>query len=93
MTEAKKDKSAAGAPDKGTSSTDRETGAPSSGNREESMGESGEDAFARGGAVRKKTEDTSQKSATSGTSGLTGESSDSDLLRGPGGVEGTGGNG
>ncbi len=56
--------------------TDRAT----SGSREESMTESGDDAFGRDGE---------QRPGESGTTPLGGESKDSGNRTGPGGVEGT----
>jgi hypothetical protein len=87
---------------KGGSTSSGKSGPSTSRNREESMGESGEDEFARKGAVRnpdqaarsgrgKGAADTHQRSRESGTAGLGGETSGSDSIRGPGGVEGTGG--
>lgn len=87
---------------KGGSTSSGKSGQSTSRNREESMGESGEDAFARKGAVRnpdqgasarggKASDDTHQRSRESGTAGLGGETSGSDSIRGPGGVEGSGG--
>lgn len=70
-----------------------------SGNREESMTESGQDAFGEDSAVRnpETTEqgdgssqtDGRQSSRESGTTPLGGESKDSGDLKGPGGVEGS----
>ncbi len=68
-----------------------------SGNREESMTESGKDAFGRGSAVRNpdsteqgdgSTEDGRQDPGESGTTPLGGESPGSGDRKGPGGVEG-----
>ena len=68
-----------------------------SGNREESMTESGKDAFGRGSAVRNpdsteqgdgSSEQGNQDPAESGTTPLGGESPDSGDRKGPGGVEG-----
>ncbi len=70
-----------------------------SGNREESMTESGKDAFGKGGAIR--TPDSTSQSdgsavepgeqdpSESGTTSLGGESRESGDIKGPGGVEGT----
>ncbi|MGK2961801.1 MAG: hypothetical protein ACSLFK_06580 [Gemmatimonadaceae bacterium] len=55
-------------------------GRPTSGNREESMTESGDDAFGRDGE---------QRPRESGTTPLGGESKDAGDRTGPGGVEGT----
>ena len=60
--------------------------APTSGNREESMNDSGKDAFSGGKSVR------GTSTSSSGTTGLGGESRDSDRIEGPGGVEGESGN-
>lgn len=76
---------------------DKADRARTSGNREESMTESGRDAFGRGSAVRNpdsteqgdgSTETGRQDPADSGTTPLGGESSDSGDRKGPGGVEG-----
>jgi hypothetical protein len=74
---------------------DKSSSARTSGSREESMTESGKDAFGRGSAVRNtgssEHEDDSegrQDPAESGTTGLGGESSDSADRKSPGGVEG-----
>lgn len=77
---------------------DRADRLDTSGNREESMNESGKDAFGRGTAVRNpdpsgqsdgsEGTDGSQSPAGSGTTSLGGESADSADRRGPGGVEG-----
>jgi len=77
---------------------DRADRLDTSGNREESMKESGKDAFGRGSAVRNPdsseqgdgSEGTegSQSPADSGTTSLGGESAESADRRGPGGVEG-----
>ena len=66
-----------------------------SGNREESMKESGKDAFGRGSAVRNPDSseqgdgsEGTQTASDSGTTSLGRESSDSGDRKGPGGVEG-----
>ena len=69
-----------------------------SGNREESMTESGKDAFGRGSAIRNpdsseqgdgtSDETGSQNPGSSGTTPLGGEPSDAGDRKGPGGVEG-----
>ena len=64
---------------------DKSTKTRTSGNREESMRESGKDAFGDKSAAR------NPSSASSGTTSLSGESSDADSLTGPGGVEGESG--
>ena len=74
-------------------------GTSTSGNREESMTESGKDAFGRDNAIRNP-DSTSQGDGSvedpgeqnpgeSGTTSLGGESRDSGDVKGPGGVEGT----
>ena len=79
---------------KGGSSTSR--------SREESMKDSGDDEFARRGAERnpdkagksgsgKSGDESHQSPRDSGTTGLGGETPGSDSIRGPGGVEGSGG--
>ena len=65
---------------------DKASSMRTSGNREESMRESGKDAFGDKSAVR------NPNTASSGTTGLGGESSDADRIEGPGGVEGESGN-
>ncbi len=70
-----------------------------SGNREESMTESGKDAFDRDGAIRNPDsasqsdgsaeEPGEQDPSESGTTSLGGESRESGDIKGPGGVEGT----
>ena len=77
---------------------DRANRLETSGNREESMKESGKDAFGRGSAVRNpdpseqgdgsEGTDGTQSAGESGTTSLGGESPDSGGRRGPGGVEG-----
>jgi len=62
------------------------SGTPTSGNREESMHDSGKDAFNKGTPVR------GSNTSSSGTTGLGGESKDSDRTQGAGGVEGDSGN-
>lgn len=59
---------------------DRSGRTDTSGNREESMAESEDDAFGKAGK---------QNPASSGTESLTGEPDDASDRRGPGGVEGT----
>ena len=77
-------------------------GSSTSSNREESMAESGDDAFASKGAVRNPDQatkrgrgkggtDEHQSPRESGTTPLGGETPGSDSIRGPGGVEGSGG--
>jgi hypothetical protein len=61
---------------------DKAERAGTSRNREESMRESGEDAFGDKSAVRK------ANTASSGTTGLGSESRNSDRVEGAGGVEG-----
>jgi hypothetical protein len=53
----------------------RKTESPTSGNREESMSESGDDQFERKGAAARKSR---QSPASSGTVGLGGEDRDSE---------------
>jgi len=65
---------------------DRSEKGVTSGNREESMRESGKDAFGDKSAAR------NPNTASSGTTGLGGESSSSDRIESPGGVEGESGN-
>jgi len=68
-----------------------------SGNREESMTESGKDAFGKGSAVRNpdstEADETNspggQSPKSSGTESLGGETKSTNDRRGPGGVEGT----
>lgn len=77
---------------------DRANTLETSGNREESMKESGKDAFGRGTAVRNpdaseqgdgsEGTDGTQSASESGTTSLGGESPDSGDRKGPGGVEG-----
>lgn len=76
---------------------DKANSARTSGNREESMTESGKDAFGRGSAVRNpdssgqggsSSADGTQDPADSGTTPLGGETPDSGDRKGPGGVEG-----
>jgi hypothetical protein len=64
----------------------RSPSAPTSGNREESMSDSGKDAFNSKNPVR------GSSTSSSGTTGLGGESRDADRIEGPGGVEGESGN-
>ena len=93
-------------PTAGNESTRRQasgkSGASTSGNREESMTDSGDDEFARGDAARnanragksgqgKGGADMHQSPRESGTTSLGGETPGSDSIRGPGGVEGSGG--
>lgn len=59
---------------------DDKSGRPTSGSREESMTESGDDAFGHDGE---------QRPGESGTTPLGGESKESGDRTGPGGVEGT----
>ena len=59
--------------------------APTSGNREESMNDSGKDAFSGKTPVR------GSSTSSSGTTSLGGESRDSDRTQGAGGVEGESG--
>ncbi len=80
-------------------SGDRGNRAGTSGNREESMTESGEDEFGRDRAIRNPDSTTQgdgsvedpgeQNPRESGTTSLGGESRDSADVKGPGGVEGT----
>ena len=65
---------------------DKASSLRTSGNREESMRESGKDAFGDKSAAR------NPNTASSGTTGLGGESSNGDRIEGPGGVEGESGN-
>ena len=75
---------------------DKANNAGTSGSREESMTESGKDAFGRGSAVRNPdsteqgdgTSEGRQDPSDSGTTGLGGESSTTADRKGPGGVEG-----
>lgn len=77
---------------------DRANTLETSGNREESMKESGKDGFGRGTAVRNpdaseqgdgsEGTDGTQSASESGTTSLGGESPDSGDRKGPGGVEG-----
>ena len=73
---AKHDEEARGSARREDNSSSKQT----SGNREESMGASSDDAFGK------------QRSADSGTTSLAGESGDADEKPGPGGVEGVSSN-
>lgn len=88
---------------------DKHSGTPTSGNREESMEQTGNDAFGSAKPVRDVTSQSDgstetgkpgerdpqaeQDPASSGTSSLGGEPRDGDALKGAGGVEGEGGAG